>query len=61
MCLAARIVLVLVVECAHCRRQGCQSVHLNKAHKRGQGVDAAKAAEAVARAGLRVENGLRVD
>ena len=36
MCVAARIVLVLVVERAHCRRQGCENVHLNKAHERGQ-------------------------
>ena len=34
---AARIVLVLVVEVAHCRRQGRQKGHLNKAHARGQG------------------------
>ena len=37
MSLAARIVLVLVVEVAHCRRQGRQKGHLNKAHARGQG------------------------
>ena len=37
MSVAARIVLVLVVEVAHCRRQGRQKGHLNKAHARGQG------------------------
>ena len=43
MSLAARIVLVLVVEVAHCRRQGAykeqgrQKGHLNKAHASGQG------------------------
>ena len=37
MCVAARIVLVLAVERAHCRLQGRQNVHLNKAHERGQG------------------------
>ena len=37
MSLAARIVLVLEVEVAHCRRQGRKKGHLNNAHERGQG------------------------
>ena len=33
---AARIVLVLEVEVAHCRLKVCKKCHLSKAHERGQ-------------------------
>ena len=61
MSLAARIVLVLVVEVAHCRRQGRQKGHLNKAHARGQGAHGKggkSGGEGGAKGGEWVEGGL---